>query len=347
MSTIKEIACRANVSIATVSNVLNNTAQVKEETRVRVQNAAKELEYTPNIIAKNLKNKKTHTIGVITEDITAFNTSAIVDGIDEFRDENGYHFILSNLRLVKHFGHDFDHRNECFNLVNIAINTLLSKQVEGIIYVGHHYRCINFVPAGIPIPLVFCYCFSNDPSRPFVYYDDEQAAFDMTEYLISLGHRKIGVVAGPLNSTHTLNRLRGYEKALYRNKMLYSPDLIQYGDWDEQSGYECTASLLPQGVTAIFAMNDLMAGGTMEKARELNYSVPERLSVAGFDNRECSSFYTPQLTTVSVPFYEIGRESVKILLSLINNPPYQPKTVKFTCSIVKRESTGICFQKSV
>ena len=340
MATIKEVARAANVSTATVSNVLNGTSKVKDKTRARVLQTAEQLNYTPNVLARSLKSRRSHTIGIITEEITAFNTPEIVDGIDEFREQNDYHFILSNLRMVKHFGYYSFPEKECHNLVNDAVETLLANQVEGIIYVGNHFREIDYIAKDLGVPLVYCYCYPRDQSRPYVHFDDEMAAYDVTQYLTEFGHTKIGLIAGPENSIHTLNRVRGYQRALYKNNLLFNPEWVRYRDWERSSGYEIGAELIKKKVTAVFAMNDIIAAGVLEAAKEAKISVPNELSVVGFDNRDCSSYLFPKLTTVDLPLHEIGKQSVKLLVSMINQEKNLPREIKLSCKIVKRDSVG-------
>jgi len=341
MSTIKEIAARANVSIATVSKVLNGRGGVSEQTIAKIRQLAEEMNYTPNIVAKTLKNRKSNTIGIITEDLTVFNTPEIVDGIDYFCSQNDYHYILSNLRLNKRFGHDFFETDLHYQLINSTITTMLSKQVEGIVYVGCHNHEIHYLPSNLKIPLVCAYCYSSNPDTPSVIYDDMKAAFDATELLIKKGHRKIGVICGLPDSLHTQNRLLGYQKALYENSILYNPQIVVYGDWERESGYRLCKQLLDNGVTAIFSNNDIMACGVIDYCNETDIAVGKDISLIGFDNSDMGTASRPKLSTVSLPLFDIGQKATEIILNMIAGSDEKPQHhLKIECSLIDRESVS-------
>ena len=341
MATIKEIAARANVSIATVSKVLNGKGGASAETTARILELARELNYTPNIMAKSLKMRKNNKIGLITEDLTFFITPEIVDGIDYYCDLNCYHYILSNLRLNKRFGHDFFETDTHHQLIDSVFKTMLSRQVEGIIYVGCHNHEIHYLPKDLKIPLVCAYCFSSDPKTPSVIYNDNKAAYDATELLIKKGHREIGIICGLPDSFHTKNRLYGYQMALYDNSILYNPLLVKYGDWERESGYRCGKELIESGVTAIFSHNDEMACGVIDYRNEVGLEVGRDISLIGFDNREISTVVKPKLSTVSLPLFDIGQKATEIILKMIDGT-YENSInhIKLECSVIDRESVA-------
>jgi DNA-binding LacI/PurR family transcriptional regulator len=339
MSTIKEIASKANVSIATVSKVLNGRGGASEQTAAEILDIARQMNYTPNIFAKNLKNGQTKTIGIITEDLTVFNTPEIVDGIDDCCDQNDYHYILGNLRLNKRFGNNFFETNLHHQIISSTFNTMLSKQVEGIIYVGCHNHEIHYLPEDLKIPLVCAYCYSSNKSVPSVIYDDKKAAFDATELLINNGHKSIGLISGLPDSIHAQNRLLGYQEALYQNSILYNPKLVVYGDWERESGYRLCKQLIDSHVTAIFSQNDVMACGVIDYCNETGLTIGPELSLIGFDNKEISTVCRPKLSTVSLPLFVIGQKATEIVLNILNrsdtNPVHQ---LKIECNVIKRQS---------
>ncbi|HWT76998.1 MAG TPA: LacI family DNA-binding transcriptional regulator [Mobilitalea sp.] len=339
MTTIKDIAREAGVSIATVSKVLNNKQKISSETADKVLSIAKALNYNPNVHARNLKNGQNRTIGIITEDLTVFNSPSIVDGIAEYCENNQYHYILGNLRFNRLYGHSIEFTQEKSELVTTAINNMLSKQVDGIIYVGCHSHEISHLTQQEMTPFVCAYCFTNNPGLPSVIYDDQTAAYDATKLLIDYGHRKIGVISGLANSIHSSNRLFGYQDALYQSGIPYNPRLILYGNWEKESGYDLCQKLIADGVTAIFAHNDLMAIGVIEYCIEHNITIGQELSLIGFDNRDISMVCRPKLTTVSLPLYEIGHQAAELLINLIENKPNpESQIVKLECEIIERES---------
>ena len=317
MATIKEIAKACDVSVATVSNILNDKPGAGPQTRQKVLKMAKEMNYTPNYVAKNLKMRNTRSIGVIAEDMTIFSIPDIIDGITEHCEEEDYQILLINLRLYKKFNDAYYHRDDYFPVVHQEIRKLMAKQVEGIIYVAAHERVIQCIPEDLPIPAVMAYGYTKSTAIPSVVVDDEAGAFQLMNYIIAQGHEKIGVITGKRDSLHMQARLEGYQKALYENNILYNPNVVCSGDWTRRSGYNHAEYLLNQGVTAIYCMNDLMAGGVYDRMDELGKVVGRDISVAGYDNRELSSYYNPPLTTMMLPLHDIGYRASEVILSML------------------------------
>lgn len=334
---IKEIASKANVSIATVSYVLNGKRNVKPATRDRVLKVVEELNYMPNEIAKSLKNKKTNTIGVIAEDVTVFNVPEIIDGIHDYADSNDLHIILTNLRLHKRVGHRYADVGAYRKYADNAVNNLLAKQVDGIIYIGIHPRDVTGLVDVRGTPIVYTYCYTeNDPS---IKYNDEQASYDAVRHLVEQGHRRIAVITGRMDSIPSRMRFNGYYKAIMEYELPFEPQYIKVGDWGLESGLKLTHELLglEQPPTAVLVMNDVMAVGTLRAAREKGVAVPEQLSIIGFDNREFSNYLQPRLTTMDLPLHEMGELAVHSLLRLINNE--EVGTLREpACVLLERES---------
>lgn len=339
---IKEISRLAEVSTATVSNVLNNSPKVTPKTREKVMRVINETQYRPSTIAKSLKMKRTKTIGVLSEDITVFNTPEIINGIDEYTESCGYHIILNNLRLFKRLGNHYADTAKYHKLIRETVQLLLSRQVEGIIYIGAHSRDVAGIIENISVPVVYSYCYSTAGLEFSVNYDDEAAAYNVIRYLIGAGHRKIGIISGLCDSLQSQNRFKGYQRALLEYNLFFNPAYIKTGNWERESGYWMGKELLmlPDPPTAIFAMNDLMAGGVIDAARELGKSIPQDVSLIGFDNRECSKYFAPQLTTIGLPLNEIGKKSAEILISRIDNPHAGDfnRNYLLKCNLIERQS---------
>ena len=340
MATLKEISERTGLSIATVSKVLNGRPGVNRETCDFVLAAAKELNYRPNLTARNLKRGSSRTLGIITEDLTVFNTPEIVDGIDVCCEDHGFHYILGNLRLYKRFGNEPVSERERMALVQDMVETMLSKQVDGIVFVGMHSHVVAPVKAFAEIKSVCAYCSSADPDIPSVVYDDQRAAYEVAELLIREGHTKIGMIAGPVESQHTTNRTLGFQEALYAHNLPYNPHLTCFGDWERDRGFTHAAALLKEGVTAIFAQNDLMAMGVIDYCTQNGIEVGRDVSLIGFDNLEISTVCRPKLSTVSLPLFEIGHTAARILLDNIEGKSApEDRRIRLGCRIVEREST--------
>ncbi|GLC81829.1 LacI family DNA-binding transcriptional regulator [Lacrimispora brassicae] len=317
MATIKELAKCCGVSVATVSNILNNKPGASEKTRKMVLEMAEKLDYTPNIVAKNLKLQKTRSIGVIAEDMTIFSIPDIIDGITDYCQELDYQILLTNLRLFKKYDDAYYNRDDYYGLVGLEIKKLMEKQVEGIIYVAAHERVIRCIPDTLPIPAVMAYGYSKSMKVPSVVVDDVHGAAEIMQHLMEHGHKRVGVITGKPDSLHAQARLVGYQQALFQNMILYDPSLVIEGDWTRESGYRCAGLLLEKGVTAIFCMNDLMAGGVYDRLEELGMNVGADLSVAGYDDRELSGYYRPPLTTIRLPLHDIGHKASELIIGLI------------------------------
>lgn len=341
MATIREISESAGVSIATVSKVLNRQPGVSRETYDAVMAVAKRLNYRPNLYARNLKRGTSRTLGIIVEDLTVFNAPGIIDGIGVCCDSRNYHYILGNLRFDKRFGHCSGYVQDKTELLQDMMDEMLSKQIDGILYVGCHSHVVAPLPEQKETRFVCAYCYSEDPDIPAVIYDDRKAAHDATELLLAKGHERIGVVAGPTDSYHTTNRLLGFQEALFNNKIPYNPRLTRHANWERDQGFAHTAPLIAEGVTAIFAQNDLMALGVIDYCNEKGIQVGKDLALIGFDDRPIAGVCRPSLTTVALPLFEIGHTAANVLLDMTENADRAPThEILLNCKIIERESTG-------
>lgn len=344
MVTIKEIAKECHVSTTTVSNILNGRPNVSEKTREKVLRTVQERGYQPDYVARGLRKKKTNVIGIIAEDICQFSTPAIMEGIMKYCEERKYRTMIQNLRLYARWG-EFWYENEGAyrSVLESVIQEMLSIKAEGLIYVAGHARVIRYFMEETPIPTVAAYAYTHSPYTPAVVVDDEKAACDLTQYLISRGHRKIGVIAGKADNIHTGSRLRGYQKALFEENILYNPNWVHYGNWDRAFGYRYAGEVVADGATAVFCMNDKMAGGAYDYFREHGIRVGEDISVVGFDNQDLAQYCYPGLTTMKIGLGEIGAGAAGILLDRLESEkdgetPAEVLEKKIPCSLIERES---------
>lgn len=341
MATIKEVAEACKVSVATVSNILNGKPGASEATRKFVLKTAEKMEYTPNYVAKHLKMRNTRSIGVIVEDMTIFSIPDIVDGITDYCQKVDYQILLTNLRLFKKYDDKYYNRDDYFGIVKQEIRKLMAKQVEGIIYVTAHERIMHCIPDDLQIPAVMAYGYTQSGKVPSVVVDDEHGAYEVVQYLIEQGHSRIGVITGKTDSLHMQARLLGYQKALRDKGILYNPELVCNGDWTREAGYRYTDELLDKEVTAIFCMNDLMAGGVYDRTEERNIKIPEKISVVGYDNRELSSYYKPPLTTITLPLHDIGYRAAEVMIDMLDKkiqPQDEELVYQIPCSRLIRKS---------
>ena len=340
MVTIKEIAQKCNVSVTTVSNILNGKGKASDKTISAVLQAVEEMGYQPNYMARGLRSNKSGMIGIIAEDIAQFSTPNIIESIMEYCENKGYRTIVQNLRLYARWKDNwYDREMDYYSILEPALKELSSMKVDGIIYIAGHARVISWFSEHCDVPAVMAYGYSGTEKVPSVVIDDETAAYDMTKYLLEMGHRKIGVLGGRNDNIHTQKRIWGYQKALFEKKVLFDPGLVYYGAWDREDGYKAAEYLLGKGVTVIFSMSDHMAGGVYDYLEEKELCVAEDVSVAGFDDWEIASYFSPKLTTMKIPLVEIGYKSAETLFELIEEKEWtKEKEISMPCAIKIRKS---------
>lgn len=342
MITLKEIARMCDVSITTVSNVLNGKPKVSDETRQRILDVVKQTEYQPNFFAQGIRKQKTRIIGIIVEDLDLFSTTPIVEAIMAYCDDNNYRTILINMRLYDRWKDTwYTNEKKPLSVFQPSVQELLSIKVDGIMYVAGHCRYINYFKEDFNIPTIIVYGLSSSSRFPSVVFDDEKGGYDITKHLISNGHRRIGVIAGTPDNLHTQKRCLGFQKALFEEQVLYNPDWIRYGDWMRESGYIEAEKLVKENVTAIFCMNDLMAAGAYDYLYENNIAVGKDISIVGYDNNEISAYLRPQLTTNDIPLRKIGKTAAEYFINLIEDKladnEYR-EIIKLPCQMIIRES---------
>ncbi|MCM1153757.1 MAG: LacI family DNA-binding transcriptional regulator [Roseburia sp.] len=344
MITVREIARECNVSPSTVSNILNGKTNASEETRQKVLKAVKELGYQPNFFAQSMRKQNSRIIGVITEDLKQFSTVPIVESVMAYCEDHDYRSILMNLRLYDKWCDTwFGNEEKLKTVLEPVLREAMSIRVDGLLYVAGHGRVINVFPDDLPIPLVVAYSFSGNEKYPSVVIDDEKGGYDMTRYLITRGHTKIGLIAGIEGNVHTQSRLKGYQRALFESNILYDPELVQYGDWFRESGYRAAEYLLQNGVTALFCMNDIMAAGAYDFIEEKNFVIGKDISVAGYDDRDIAAYFRPRLTTNAIPLREIGQKSAETLLDLLKTDEKKEavsQVIRIPCKVLERDSVS-------
>lgn len=343
MVTLKEIASECNVSATTVSNILNGKNKVSEETRQRVLEVVRKRGYQPNYIAQGLRTQKTKIIGIIAEDIAQFTTPEIVEGIMSYCEEHGYRTVVKNLRLYARWNDAWYGDEQAYHsILDPTLQEVVSLMVDGIIYVAGHARIISCFPNDFDLPAVMSYAYAQNPEVPSVLVDDVNSAYETVKYLISQGHRKIGVIGGRADNIHTQRRLVGYQKALFEANILFDPELVQYAQWEMDGAYEAAKKVIQPEVTAVFCMADRMAGGVYRYLDEQGMRAGEDVSVVGFDNQDIAEYFVPGLTTTALPLKEIGTVSARLLVEQIervgNGEKEQQEEILIPCSFIKRES---------
>jgi len=308
-TTITDVARLANVSMKTVSRVLNNEPNVAKKTRERVLSAAKELRYSPNLAAKGLASSKSYLIALLYDNPSPNYIANIQKGAIKACRDNNYYLVIEPLSMVNaNAGNEVEKLLERLPVDGVILTPPLcdDKDVLSIL------RSLNipYVPVAPTIEI-------NGVSS--VKMDDVQASFEMTEYLIKRGHKKIGFIKGHRGHSATALRYKGYELAMEKFNLKIDKNFIVDGDFSFKSGVEAAENLLGlnEPPTAIFASNDDMAAGVVSVASRLGLEVPTKLSVGGFDDTPLAQILFPQLTTVKQPIYEMGQMAANLLI----NPP--------------------------
>lgn len=309
MTTIKDVADRAGVSITTVSHVINETRYVSEELTNKVLLAMSDLEYQPNFIARGLRSGSTKTIGLIIPDISNLFFAEFSRRIEDCGFDHGYNVVLCNT--------DGDIDKE-----KVYIDFLLSKQIDGLIFfsagdskVGH--RKLNKQKT----PVVIVDREPTDVHADIVLINNRAGGYIATNYLLSLNHKRIGCIAGPSLIRPSSHRVEGYKSALLDHGVSIDNEIIRAGDF-RISGGECAMHELlnlTDPPTAVFVCNDMMALGAMRAIYSKGKNIPSDFSIVGFDNTLLASIVNPALTTISQPIHEMADRAIELLIEKINH----------------------------
>lgn len=327
--TIKDVARLAGVSISTVSRVINDSKPVTDEVKQRVLDVIKETGYVPNPLARSLVTKKSNLIGVIIPEVSDSFVNEILNGVEAVAKMYDYDILLVNTYSDKKQELD-------------SIRLLKTKQVEGIVMVSwildeDHVNCMK----DSRIPAV---CISKT-ARNFDLYtvstSNENASYDMTKYLIDNGHKDIAFIMTSIDETILEKERRtGYERALKDNNIEIKSELIKHGNTDYEGGYNSMKELLDNNIipSAAFVTGDEAAVGAINAIFDAGYSVPEDISVAGFNDTKLAKIYRPKLTTVFQPLFDMGAVSIRVLIKLINGEELDDKKIELPYQIMERQS---------
>jgi LacI family transcriptional regulator, galactose operon repressor len=326
--TIRDVAARAGVSIGTASKALNGQGKLKPETRNRVAAAARELGFAPNVLARGLLAGRTYTVGVITTDSFGRFSIPVMLGAENALGAGQISVFMCDTR------DDPDRERQ-------YLDTLLSRQVDGLIVAGRRIEPRPRVGVGLGIPVVYAMTQSLDSDEPAILPDDHGGGRIAADHLIAAGRRRFGHITGPERFLAARKRASGFCATLARAGIDFSPDDVLYGEWSERWGRQAATVLLRDspGVDAIFCGSDQIARGVSDSLRRAGCRVPGDIALVGFDNWEPMVLGAePPLTSVDMCLEDVGRVAAEHLLSAINGEPTHGVHM-VPCRLVVRGST--------
>lgn len=323
--TIQDVAKTAGVSVSTVSRVLNGKADVASETQERILSVIDDLGYTTNLAARSMRSRKKNLVGLIMPDIEYPFAIEVMKGVNRAIAESEFDLLVYTTGDVRKSGRAF-HEKKYVSLLTNSIS-------DGILLVAPVAGEFN-----IDAPIVSIDPLASNPNYPAVHATNYQGALDAVEYLLGLGHRRIGYISGRAELESSNRRLQGYRDALEKVGIPIDEQLIAPGDYTTATGVSGARELLSlvNPPSAIFASNDQMAMGVYQVAEEMGLRIPEDLSVVGFDNITESKYMG--LTTVDQFISEMGYVATQILIKIINGFPIEDQTYRMQTRLVVRNS---------
>lgn len=324
-ATIRDVAAKAGVSVATVSRVFNQKGPIREDTSRRVMAIASKLRYVPHAGARSLSTRSTRTIGVLLPDLHGEFFSEVIRGVDVAARQRGYHILVSGSHS------DAEEMSAMLHALRGRVDGLIVMSPD--LGLGSISRALD---PGTPVALLNCAA----TGRRTIRIDNYNGARSMTDHLLSLRHRRIAFITGPERNADAVERRRGYRDALASAGGL---PIELAGDFTEDAGYRAVPEILAMRLrpTAIFAANDAMAIGALRALREAHLRVPEDVALAGFDDIPLARYLTPPLATVRVETAEMGRRAVDYLVdTLEKGEGSRRKHDVIATSLVVRESCG-------
>lgn len=329
MSSIKEVAQKANVSIATVSRVLNNSAPVSEKTKEKVLKIIEILNYKPNLLAREFRINKSNTIITILNDIRNPIFSEIIKGMEDVAYNNGYHLLIGNTD------------NNITREMNY-IESLKMKKADGAILITPRISTEVLEDVYKTVPLVLINDHNENLEIPQVGINDYKASYDITNYVINKGHAFIGCLGGMSNVSIAIERRKGCQKALKDNGLPVIPEWFLEIGHTYEDAYEAMKKigLMKNKPTCLICYNDEIAIGAMSCAVDLGILIPDEMSIVGFDNISTSKIVKPRLTTVHQPKYELGMRAMNILMDMIRGEEVTAKRITTKYTLIERESVS-------
>lgn len=330
MANIYDVAKRARVSVATVSAVVNDSAYVSPHLKARVLGAIRDLGYKPNLLARSLAKKQSHTLGVIVPDIANPFWPEVVRGIEDGAHAAGYTLLLSNS----------DDKSEKEQLY---LSLFFAKRVDGVLLAkapGLFGREIKTLLKETGTPIVQLVRTIPDMKSDAITLDDDEAAYEAASHLARLGYRRIAIVEGPQGVETARRRTAGFRQALKEARIKIDPALFYEGDFRVKTGYNAGLTLLKRKPEAVFISNYLMAVGFIKAMRQYQLRCPQDVAIVTCDDHPWIESFSPQLTTMNLPKYELGSEAARLLIDRLAHRERPAQSIVLKSSLCIRESCG-------
>lgn len=326
--TIYDVAREADVSMATVSRVVNGNPNVKPATRKKVLEVIERLDYRPNAVARGLASKKTTTVGVIIPDVSNMFFASLARGIDDIATMYKYNIILANS--------DGDNLKEVH-----VLNNLLAKQVDGIIFMGHHITDeIRGEFSRSKTPIVLAGSMDPDNQVGSVNIDYQAATKEAVQILVKNGHKDIAFVSGALiDPINGRARLGGYKQALEESGIAYNEGLVFEAPYSFRDGLRLVERLRNSGATAAVISDDELAVGILDGLLDAGIKIPEEFEIITSNNSLLTDVVRPKLTTITQPLYDMGAVAMRLLTKLMNKEEVEQKTIILPFGISEKGST--------
>ena len=324
MAVLKDISEKTGFSISTISRALDDSPLISEETKSRIRRAAIDMNYD---FGKKQSTHQYKMIGVIIPDISNYFFSSIIQGINTYFQRSEFVVVLFETR-----GCDYEE--------DIAIKKAISMQMSGLIVFSSHKE-MDYLKEVDSTKLPIVVIGSEEKGINVIDTDNKKGAYLATRHLLSLGHSRIGIVSGHLESKSRLARLEGYKEALIEREIPFDSQLLWEGSATKSFGYNCALEFLRSDTppTAVITQNDLVALGVISAAKELKVQIPEQLSVVGYDNTLLATTISPTLTSVMQPQAEMGHIAAEMIEQLVNEKKTDKSKVVIAPKLIIREST--------
>ena len=330
--TIKDIAQRAHMSHTTVSRALNNSPLISEETRKRIQELARAMDYVPNKSAKSLVNVRSYNLGIFFTSLVKATSSDFIYSVMQSVNDS-----VPELYTVIYNGIDKLSASYRITGANYDGILLISQNSEDDRWIG------QICEAGVPLVVVNREL--NRPGIKNVFCEEKKGVWEAVKFLSDFGHHKIAYMKGDENSASTIRRFAGFEEGMKHCGIRIRDEYIQYGDYSAESGYQCIQNLikLPERPTAVICASDAVAFGAARAIREWGLSIPDDISLIGFDDGILASYSYPQLTSISRPIKQMAQEGTSQLLRLINGEEWDQDTISYPVRLsVKGSVKKLC-----